>query len=76
MEGATRIAYNHERIRERALVAQWIEHLPPEQGVAGSTPVKGTIQTSVEHANSLFVSVILWGTISINAISLTDIYNM
>lgn len=30
---------------ELALVAQWTEHLPPEQGVAGSTPVEGTIFT-------------------------------
>ncbi len=28
---------------ESALVAQWIEHLPPEQGVAGSNPVEGAI---------------------------------
>lgn len=27
----------------RALVAQWIEHLPPEQGVVGSIPIEGTI---------------------------------
>ena len=26
----------------RALVAQWIEHLPPEQGAAGSNPAEGT----------------------------------
>ncbi len=26
----------------RARVAQWIEHLPPEQGVTGSNPVAGT----------------------------------
>lgn len=30
-------------LKDEALVAQWIEHLPPEQGVAGSNPVEGTI---------------------------------
>ncbi len=31
---------------ESAPVAQWIEHLPPEQGAAGSTPVGGTISSA------------------------------
>ena len=26
-----------------ALVAQWIEHLPPEQGVGGSNPLERAI---------------------------------
>ena len=34
------IAYN---LLHRALVAQGIERLPPEQKAAGSNPVKGTI---------------------------------
>src|SRR5215472_1990320 len=29
------------RTSDEALVAQWIEHLPPKQGVAGSIPAGG-----------------------------------
>src|SRR5680860_1023703 len=34
--------YNTERLFSHAHVAQWIEHWPPEPGVAGSNPAVGT----------------------------------
>ena len=39
------IAYN----RTYALVAQWIERLPPEQKVTGSNPAEGAMKTSGAH---------------------------
>ena len=45
------IAYN---ALERALVAQGIERLPPEQKVAGSNPVEGTMRCNVKVAVLLF----------------------